>query len=156
MLSSLDPEYKFTDGPGYIIGQHLYVKAGETLPVYIPTLMTEIERDDEKKLEQVETSSASTIFINNVHPTLKGIVTVTNYVNASITDSLVASMSATTLTRDKSYKKKYERKAKIPNYGTLKYIDVVPSDVILEPGDGVKLTSEVGTFKDLLIDYNNA
>jgi hypothetical protein len=155
MLSSLDPEYKFTDGPGYIVGQHLYVKANTTMPVYIPTLMTEIERNDEKKVEKVETSSNSTIFINKIHPTLKGTVTTTNYVNAKTTDSLVASMSATTLSRDASYKKKYERKANIPNYGTLKYIDVVPSDVILEPGDGVKLTSEVGTFKDLLIDYNS-
>jgi hypothetical protein len=154
MLSSLDPEYKFTDGPGYIVGQHLYVKANTIMPVYIPTLMTEIDRNDEKKVEKVEASSTNTIFINKLHPTLKGTVITTNYVNASITDSLVASMSATTLTRDLTYKKKYERKAKIPDYGTLTYIDTTPSDVILEPGDCVKITSEVGTFKDLDIDYN--
>lgn len=155
MLSSLDPEYKFTDGPGYIVGQHPYVKANATIPVYIPTLMTEIDRNDTKQVEKIETSSNTTIFINKIHPTLKGTVTVTNYVNATVTDSLVASMSSTTLTRDNKYQKKYERKAKIPDYGTLTYLDTVPSDAILEPGDCVKITTEVGTFKDLYIDYNS-
>lgn len=134
MLASLQPKYKFTDGPGYIIGAQSGVKGGSKLPVYIPSLMPDIEKTTGSPLSKSEKSANSTVFANLNHPNMKGTVTTTNYIYAKGTGGFVMQAA----------------NDKLAETGTGN-ISHIPNKADMKAGATVMIRSNTGCFRDLYI-----
>lgn len=138
MLTNLDPEYKFTDGPAIIVGDYNYAVEGDTIKVYISSLMPEIPYSSEEKVYHREAAD-NVIFLNDNHPNFKGVVEMTTCVPAKLTDDLVLKLANAKL---------YERTHVVYGiYGPS--IPHIPRKVKLESGTEVVANSNMGTFKDL-------
>lgn len=138
MLTPLNPEYTFTDGPAYVVGDYPYVVEGDTIMVHVPSLMPEIPYKDKETVYYRETVG-NTIFLNDRHPNFKGVVAATTCVPAKATDDMILKMANAKL---------YERTHMV--YGIDgPYLSHIPRKVHLEAGTEVGVSSDIGTFKDL-------
>lgn len=135
MLTSLEPKYEFVNGPAYIIGYHEHAAKGSKLPIYIPSLMTGIERNDTGIVSKVEASSENTIFANENHPNISDTVVETNYITGKVTEDLIVKRANIRLWKRPSDKRYY--------------ITHIPREDLMEPGDEVEASSNLGIFKDI-------
>lgn len=85
MITSLTLSYELIDSDiGYVIGNHENVKAGDSIPLYIPKIMSSIERSDKMKKEIVAVDCSAYIFSNakECRPALSTTIKTRNYIMA--------------------------------------------------------------------------
>ena len=85
MVTSLTLNYELTDSDiGYVIGDHANVSPEDLIPLYIPKIMSSIEKADETKKEIVGIDSSSYIFANakECRPALASTIKTRNYILA--------------------------------------------------------------------------
>ena len=133
MLTKLEPEFRFTDGPAYVVGDYPYVTEDDDIKVYVPSMMTEIDNSDTVS-ETVMPTVGPTVFLNANHPTIAGAVVCTNYITGKVSEELVIKR-ANALLYEKSSGKNY--------------ITHIPRRVEVKAGDAVEVKSNLNTFKDI-------
>lgn len=87
MVTSLELNFDVGEQQhGYIKGNHKLVTAGTSIPIYIPKIMSNIERDYHAK-ESID--NPSSIFINDkdCRPKVKKIISSTNILHAKLTSN---------------------------------------------------------------------
>ena len=141
MFTNLTPCYEFTDGAGFVVDDWKNIEEGTKVRVYVPSMMSEIEKS-EKSAEGIESlSSPYQLFLNpgncpNIPPT----VTTLNYVTAEIVYEMVMNKANEELYN--TYKKDPEN---------AHYITHIPMTSKLNAGDQVTISSDIGAIKDLYI-----
>lgn len=133
MLTNLDPEYQFTDGPAYVVEEWEGIREGDEIMVYIPSLMPEIQFSPEIK-ETTERTCGTSVFLNSNHPNMGNSVTAINYITGKVTDELVVKKSNVFLEATATPRR---------------YITHIPRQIKLEKEEEVKAESAQGTFKDI-------
>lgn len=136
MLTDLTPNYAFTSGPAFIVGGYANVSEGDSVKVYVPSLLPEIDKSTEV-VETVENTAQNTIFKNDNHPNFSGTVVSVNYVSATVSGGLVMRIANATL---ESLAQK-----------TLMFIQYIPTVIELTAGTEVSANSDLDTFKDLYL-----
>lgn len=85
MITSLNLYYDLQDSDiGYVIGDHKDVKPGDEIPLYIPKLMSSIERPDQIKKEITAVDCSAYVFCNHksCRPALAPQLKTRNYILA--------------------------------------------------------------------------
>lgn len=85
MITSLNLDYDLLDSNiGYVIGDHDNVVSGSLIPVYIPKLMSSIERSNEITSDTIAIESPRYIFCNSegTMPNIKNRIKIQNYILA--------------------------------------------------------------------------
>lgn len=138
MLTNLTPEYKFTDGPAFVVGDYPYTVEGDEILVHIPSLMPDIPYN-KKEVTTYTQAASDTIFLNSNHPNFPGVVAETNCVTAKVKDEMVLRLANAKL---------YENTHTY--YGIYgKPIPHVPRKIEVEATTEVSAKSDMGTFKDI-------
>lgn len=141
MFTNLTPSYEFTDGSGFIIDDWENVKEGDTIRIYVPSIMSEIEKNDYTMETINSINSQQQIFLNiDSCPKLPHSVVSLNYVTGKICYDLLL---------EKSNEKLYNDYKKDPD--NAKPITHIPLQSSLKAGDKVYVSSDIGTIGDLYI-----
>lgn len=138
MFTNLKPNYEFTDGTGFIVGNCTGAQDGDKVKVYIPSLMSEITRSkmEEENIESIV--SRYNLFANPEScPNIPEIVTSINYISVELTSSAVLSKANKTLSSQSST--------------DAKPITHIPTHATLLPGEQVSVYSNTGTIRDIYI-----
>lgn len=141
MFTNLTPNYEFTDGTAFVVDDWANVKEGTEVRVYVPSLMSEIEKSATSTQSIESLSSQYQLFLNtSTCPGLPGTVTTINYVTAKVCHELVMDKANETLY--KNYLKDPENASAITH---------IPTNSTLSAGDEVSIESDNGVIKDLYI-----
>lgn len=134
MLTSLEPEYKFTDGVATAVGEYESIVKGSIIKVYVPTMMTEIECTPLKETPFPIEGLGNTAFLNENHPDFPEVVVGTNVVKAKVTEDMIVRLSNIELHKTDGF-----------HGEPIKYI---PRHVPLHAGEELTIESDLGIFKD--------
>lgn len=140
MLTVLDPNYTLDDTTAFVIGDHEKVSSGDKIPIYIPAVMSEIEKSDEMKEETDIVTDPCTIYANVSLPNIAGTITKINYVMAEVTDTCISEHANIALKEE--YMLKPDR---------AKSIYYIPTEADLIKGEQVTVISNLHCLLDLKI-----
>ena len=87
MITSLNFGYEpNSDEYGYTVGTQYVPRPGQTLKVYVPSIMSEIERENHVVVKKKQINSANKIFANasDCRPRLKTMIKETNAITAKM------------------------------------------------------------------------
>lgn len=141
MFTNLTPCYKFTDGTGFVVDSWGNIKEGDIIRIYVPSIMSEIEKSEVSQENIESLTSPYQLFLNTgTCPNIPGTVTTLNYVTGQICYELVMS---------KANEELYENYKQDPD--SAKPITHIPLNSKLNPGDKVSVYSDIGVIKDLYI-----
>ena len=87
MITSLNFGYEpNSDEYGYVVGEQATPRSGQTLKVYVPSIMSEIERSDKVVVSKKRINAANKIFANakECRPKTKTTIKATNAITAKM------------------------------------------------------------------------
>lgn len=159
MVTSLTLNYELIDSDiGYVIGDHENVKPEDLIPLYIPKIMSSIERSDTTKKEIVAIDSSSYIFANakECRPELTSLIKTRNYIlakaqyNSNYENGLTNGQKVTILFANNSLREIYFN-TDIKNNSTITNESKKPSFSFIEEFDIRQEFPIVGKEKTLYI-----
>ena len=141
MFTNLKPCYEFTDGAGFVVDDWTNIVEGTKIHVYVPAMMSEIEKS-ERSAQGIEAlSSPYQLFLNTGNcPNIPATVTTLNYVTAEITYEMVM---------NKANEELYAQYLEDPE--NPKFITHIPMSSKLSAGDQISVESDIGAIKDLYV-----
>jgi hypothetical protein len=145
MLTTVEPNWEFEDCTGYLVGP-FSGGTGSDAKVYAPNLMAKITRSTKVVKSTISLKSANQIFINTstTRPKTATKVTSVNYINATVTESVV---------KKKSNEDLYEKYQSEMPYPTPIYY--IPFEIELPAGEEIYLTDYNGDMTGLHVTVKN-